>query len=193
MHKYSVVFMNSIPQLISKEPSRRSWDWKEDSRFLEQLRQDLRRQAMMRIRAGVRAISVSSLVQESLVKLLDAKCLRHPEDRRYLYALAARAMRFVIVDHVRAQQSLKRRQNQTATNMDLLIGAVESNNIDILAIHEALEQLSDRNKRQAQVVEMKFFAGCTMPEIAEHLGLGLSTVEHDWMEAKKFLSKALDH
>ena len=181
----------SIAEIPPTESSRLAWDWKEDARFIEQLRHDLRRQAMARIRSGIRAISVSSLVQESLIKLLDAKCLRHPEDRRYLYALAARAMRFVIVDQVRAQQALKRRQNQAATNMDLLIGAVESNNIDILAIHEALEHLSNGQPRQAQVVEMKFFAGCTMPEISDHLGLGLSTVENDWTEAKKFLSKFL--
>jgi RNA polymerase sigma factor (TIGR02999 family) len=163
------------------------WDWRSDAAFLERLLCDLRQQATLRIRSGIRAISVSSLVQESLIKILDADCLRDPADRRYIYALAARSMRFVIVDHVRAQQTLKRGEGRTKTNMDLLTGAVESNHLDILAIHEALEVLGQRHARQAQVVEMKFFAGCTMPEIAEHLGYGLSTVEHDWKEAKAFL------
>ncbi len=181
----------SIAQLPPQQTVGHAWDWKSDTQFLEQLSQDLRRLAMTRIQTGVRAISVSSLVQESLVKLLDAKCLRHPEDRRYLYALAARAMRFVIVDHVRAQQAIKRRRSKVTTDMDLLSEAVESNNLDILAIHEALELLADRQPRQAQVVEMRFFAGCTMPEIAEQLGLGLSTVERDWTEAKKYLTNFL--
>jgi len=183
----------SIAELTPTKHSQRSWDWKSDASFLEQLRKDLRRQATARIRSGIRAISVSSLVQESLIKLLDAKCLRHPADRQYLYALAARAMRFVIVDHVRAQQALKRRMQQANTDLDLLAGIFESNHIDILAIHEALEHLAGNQPRQAQVVEMKFFAGCTMPEIAEHLGLGISTVENDWTAAKKYLCRFLSY
>lgn len=183
----------SIAELETSEAERLSWDWKEDEVFVHQLREDLRRQAILRIRSGIRAISVSSLVQESLVKLLDAKCLRHPEDRSYLYAMAARVMRHVIVDHVRAQQALKRRQNPATTNLDALSGAVESNHIDILAIHEALEQLSSRQPRQARVVEMKFFAGSTMDEIADHLSLGRSTVEGDWTKAKQFLTRFLSH
>lgn len=183
----------SIAEVVSTEPPRRSWDWKEDAAFVEQLTQDLRRQAVARIGSGVRAISVSSLVQESLVKLLEAKRIRHPEDRRYLYSLAARAMRFVVVDHLRAQQALKRGRGKAVSNLDLLVGVAESNGIDILAIDEGLEELAKRNERQAQIVEMKFFAGCTMPEIAQHLGFGLSTVENDWTEAKKFLIKFLRH
>jgi len=181
----------STVELTSKAPDRIEWDWKEDELFVQQLRQDLRRQAIARIRSGVRAISVSSLVQESLVKLLDAKCLRRPEDRSYLYAMAARVMRHVIVDHIRAQQALKRRQNPTDGDVDALAGVVESNYLDILAIHEALERLSDRQPRQAQVVEMKFFAGCSMTEIADHLDLGLSTIEGDWTKAKDFLTRFL--
>lgn len=178
----------SIAEVTPEKHERLAWDWKADERFVEQLREDLRRQAIVRIRSGIRAISVSSLVQESLVKLLASKRLRHPEDRSYLYAMAARVMRHVIVDHVRAEQALKRRPNPTSANLDAFAGAVESNHIEILAIHEALEQLSDRHPRQAQVVEMKFFAGCTMPEIADHLDLALSTIEGDWRQAKDFLT-----
>lgn len=176
------------PQTDFHEPS---WDWKSDPEFLEQLLSDLRRQAAVRIRCGVRAISVSSLVQESLIKILDASLLEHPDDRRYIYSLAARAMRFVVVDHVRAQQTLKRGQGRTKTNVDSLSGVIEANHLEILAIHEALEELAKRDERQARVVEMKFFAGCTMPEIAEHLGYAVSTIELDWNKAKQFLLRFL--
>jgi RNA polymerase sigma factor (TIGR02999 family) len=181
----------SIAEVTPGERQRLAWDWKEDELFLQQLREDLRRQAIVRIRSGIRSISVSSLVQESLIKLLASKRLRHPEDRSYLYAMAARVMRHVIVDHVRAQQALKRRRNPTTANLDALSGVVESNHIDILAIHEALEKLSSHQPRQALVVEMKFFAGSTMDEIADHLDLGRSTVEGDWTKAKDFLTRFL--
>lgn len=181
----------SIAELPNAGPTCNQWDWKSDATFLEQLLGDLRKQATLRIRGTIRCISVSSLVQESLVKILDANCLNHPEDRRYIYALAARAMRFVIVDHVRAQQTLKRGEGRTITNTDFLTEAVDSRQLDILAIHEALQNLAERHPRQAQVVEMKFFAGCTMSEIADQLSYGLSTIENDWKEAKAFLTRFL--
>lgn len=165
--------------------------WKADNEFCEQLRNELRQQAAIRLSAGVRAISASSLVQESILRLLSAKCLERPKDRRHLYALAAQAMRYVIVDHIRYKSTRKRKSNFVEANLDLLVGIFESQNLDPLEIHEGLEQLQARKPRQAQVVDMKFFAGYKMPEIAKHLGVGLSTVENDWTEAKQFLLRFL--
>lgn len=177
----------------TSDTSQDNWDWKNDSAFLEQLSRDLRHQAISRLKSGTRAISVSSLVQESLVKLLKSNGLNRPEDRSYLYAFASRAMRYVIVDHIRACKTQKRDRNHVETNLDLLVGAIESNQIDVLAIHEALEVLAIRERRQAQIVEMKFFAGFTVAEIAEHFGLPVTTIESDWKKAKKFLTRLLYH
>lgn len=171
--------------------SEREWNWKSDPDFLLQLTKDLRRLAVARLRSGDRAISLSSLVQESLVKLIDAKCLNKTEDRGYVYAMAARVMRNVMVDHIRARNALKRRGKQTMIELDRAIGFDGAKDLEILAVHEALERLSERNPRQAQVVEMKFFADYSMKEIAKYLGFAKSTVESDWTEAKKFLARIL--
>lgn len=165
-----------------------NWDWKADPEFVEELGQDLRKKAIAQLRSGIRAISASSLVQESLVRLLRAGCLKKPTDRGYVYTLAASIMRKVVVDHVRAATAQKRGgNNRFVSDHDFVVTAIEKDDIDILALHEALEELTRRNPRQAQVVDLKFFYGCGMPEIANHLGFGLSTIEKDWTEAKLWL------
>ena len=163
-----------------------NWDWKSDQKFLEELTQDLRRLAAFRLRSGVRDISISSLVQESLLKLLQANCLKRPDDRAYIYALAHKAMRYVIVDHVRAKNAHKRRANRTDLCLDFVADALEEH-MDILIVHEAIEELERAHSRQAAVVDLKFFGSYTMPEISEKLGIGLSTAESDFAKAREFL------
>lgn len=166
-----------------------AWDWRSDDQFVEKLTRDLRRQAVVRLRSGLRDISTSSLVQESLLRLLKAGCLRRTSDRASVYAIAYKAMRCLIVDHVRAKNALKRKARRIDSCLDLVAEALEQEQIDVLALHEALEELAKTDGRKATVVDLKFFGSFTMPEIADTLGIGLSTAESDWTTACQWLRR----
>lgn len=113
-------------------------------------------------------------------------------DRNHFVALAARAMRMVVVDHWRRKRSRKRdppallpqSPDDVAAPMALLP-------IDILALDEALRALSALDARQAQVVEMRFFGGMTFEEIAAVLGVTERTVKREWQRARAFLYHAM--
>jgi RNA polymerase sigma factor (TIGR02999 family) len=115
-------------------------------------------------------------------------------DRHHFLALAARAMRDVIVDYVRRRQTQKR-DGGVPLPLDSAIGprlkrsAVEQ--IDVIAIDEALAQLEMLDARQARVVEMRFFAGLELNEIAVALDVSERTVKRDWQKARAFLYHAL--
>lgn len=171
------------------ENTESEWDWKADDEFVEKLTNELRNQAAIRLRSGVRDISTSSLVQESLLRLLKAECLRGTEDRSFIYAIAYKAMRCLIVDHVRSRNALKRKATRSDTCLDLVAEAIQEEQIDILALHEALEELAKTDQRKATVVDLKFFGSFTMQEIADTLGIGLSTAESDWTKAHEWLRR----
>ena len=174
------------------ESAEANWDWRQDSEFLAQLSLDMRRLAVRRLQSGVRDLSVSSLVQESLVRLLKSGNLQTAQSRAYVHAAAARAMRFVLVDHVRATSAAKRNPAQETLVLDKMVDTLQRNQLDILALDEAMQCLSKISERQATVVELKFFGGLTMPEVANALGLSLGTVEADWKTARNWLYQFLN-
>ena len=113
-------------------------------------------------------------------------------DRNHFVALAARAMRMVIVDHWRRRQSLKRGAQApvSACAEDVAVpDALPA--IDILALDEALLRLSELDARQAQVVELRFFGGLSLDEIGAMLGISERTVKREWHKARAFLYHAM--
>ncbi|MEZ6039537.1 MAG: ECF-type sigma factor [Planctomycetaceae bacterium] len=173
-------------------PPKKNWDWRQDPEFLAQLSLDLRRLAIRRLRSGVRDLSVSSLVQESLVRLLNSGNLQAAPGRAYVHAAAARAMRFVIVDHARASSAAKRDLPQETLVLEKVVDTLQRHQLDILALDEAMESLMKISERQAAVVELRFFGGLTMPEVAHALDLSLGTVEADWRAARNWLYRFLN-
>jgi RNA polymerase sigma factor (TIGR02999 family) len=113
-------------------------------------------------------------------------------DRHHFVALAARAMRMVIVDHWRRKQSQKREPQApgSASPEDVAAPAALSP-IDVLALDEALRSLSELDARQAQVVELRFFGGLTLDEIAAMFGVSERTVKREWQKARAFLYHAM--
>lgn len=174
------------------QPTESQWDWRADAEFLAELSLDMRRLAVRRLQSGVRDLSVSSLVQESLVRLLKSGNLQTAQNRAYVHAAAARAMRFVIVDHVRARSAVKRSGTRETLVLDKVVDTLERQHLDILALNEALECLAEMSERQAAVVELKFFGSLTMPEVANALGLSIGTVEADWAAARSWLYQFLN-
>ena len=113
-------------------------------------------------------------------------------DRNHFVALAARAMRMVIVDHWRRKQSGKRNpQAPVSASRDEMAAPQALPPIDILALDEALSRLSQLDARQAQVVELRFFGGLTLDEIAAMFGVSERTVKREWQKARAFLYHAM--
>lgn len=163
-------------------------------RAFELVHADLRRLASSYLRRErpEHTLEPTALVHEAFVRLGDDDAAR-ATDRGHFFALAARAMRQVLVDHARGRVAAKRGGGGLRVTLDDAIagGGGEPREIDILAIDQALTRLADRNERQARVVELRMFAGLTIVETAEALGVSTPTVKADWLVAKRWLRDEL--
>jgi RNA polymerase sigma factor (TIGR02999 family) len=133
----------------------------------------------------------TALLNEALVKLLDTDFLSRVEDRRLFFGAAVRAMRQVLVDHARRRSADKRVEGRPREPLDEAVRYFEKRKLDVLALHELLEQLSGLHERQGRIVELRFFGGFTVPEIADLLGVSVSLVESDFRKASAFLRSRL--
>jgi RNA polymerase sigma factor (TIGR02999 family) len=155
--------------------------------------QDLRRLARMRLSPGARGVylDTTALVHESYLRFAGAGQLSL-QDRQHFMRYAATVMRSVIVDFVRERQAERRGGEALHVTLnteagDPMGGAQE----EIIRVHEALEELAQLDRRIAQVVEMRYFAGMTELEIADALGVTDRTVRRDWEKARLVLAQAL--
>jgi RNA polymerase sigma factor (TIGR02999 family) len=150
--------------------------------------EELRRLAHRQM-GGERAdhtLQTTALVNEAYLRLADQTNLRW-QNRAHFFAVAARAMRRILVSYARSQRSQKR--GGGALKMDLAEAALVSpqQSKEIVELHEALEQLSVLDSRKAQVVELKYFGGLNYDEMAEVLKVSPVTVRRDWRFAKAWL------
>ena len=161
--------------------------------LVELVYDELRRTAgglLKRERTG-HTLQPTALLNEAFVKLLGSD-LTAAADRRVFFGAAVRAMRQVLVDHARRRAADKRIEGQKREPLHEAIAQYQrEQHIDLLALHEALEQLATLNPRQAQVVEMRYFGGFTVPEVAELLEVSVSLVESDFRKASAFLRSRL--
>jgi RNA polymerase sigma factor (TIGR02999 family) len=142
-------------------------------------------------RAG-HTLQPSALVHEALLRLLDGDALANVPNRRYLFAAAAQAMRQVLIDHARRRHAAKRDGARARVPLDEALAKFEERGLDIIALHEALESLARAHPRQAEVVNLRFFSGLSVPEVAEMLGVSDTTVEGDWRFARAWLRRQLE-
>lgn len=153
---------------------------------------ELRRAAHHRLarhRAG-ETLSTTVLVHEAYVRLVDQSRAQWV-DRAHFLAIAARAMRFVLIDHVRARSAQKRGAGAGHVPLDMVEIAAEEESADLLLLHEALERLAAYSPRLAQMVEFRFFGGLTHEETAEVTGLSVPTVKRDWTRARAWLFQTM--
>jgi len=132
----------------------------------------------------------TALVHEAFFKLIDEK-QRGWSSRRHFVHIAARAMRQILIDHARAKGAAKRGGDGEAVPLDQLTQGCLGDQLDALALHEALETLSARDPQLAEVVELRFFGGLTVVEIAELQGLTDRQVERRWLLARSWLAREL--
>jgi len=132
----------------------------------------------------------SALVGEAYLKLVQQQGEFH--DRGHFFAQAARAMRWVLVDHARAKQRLKRHGEGHEVPLELISAHFGRTAFEVLDLHEALADLEARDPQAAQVVELRFFGGLSVPETAEVLDVSTRTVERDWTFARAWLRSAME-
>jgi RNA polymerase sigma factor (TIGR02999 family) len=135
----------------------------------------------------------TALVHEAWLKLQHERNV-HLQGRTHGLALAAQAMRRLLVDHGRHQKREKRGGGAQPVVLDDLIKAAETNPVpveDLTTLEAALARLEVEDARSAQVVALRFFAGMSTPEVAEHLNVSIRTVEADWTFARAWLKRDL--
>lgn len=135
-------------------------------------------------------VSATTLVNEAWLKLKDSPRLADTSVPHFK-AIAARAMRQVLIDAARKRIAEKRGGECAFVTLDELAGPVASCDTELLAFDLALKKLAQMNARQAQVVEYRFFGGFSVSEIASLLSFSESVIERDWRAAKAWLAGAL--
>jgi RNA polymerase sigma factor (TIGR02999 family) len=138
------------------------------------------------------SLRTTDLLHECWLRLYGSEQPRW-ENRRHFFGAAANAMRNILVDRARRRSALKREaQRKEELADDLPEFATEEPVTDVLSLHLLLEQLEVHHPRPARVVTLRFFAGLSMPEIAEVLGISLASAERDWRFGRAWLQRSLD-
>ena len=136
------------------------------------------------------AVQATALVHEVYLRLVEVDRLTL-KNRTHFFALAARLMRQILVDHARRQHADKRGGGATMVSLDDTSPAAPPPNVDVLALDQALDALSSIDDRQCRVVELRFFAGLNIDEAAEALAVSPATIEREWALAKAWLYRRL--
>ena len=144
----------------------------------------------MRRERGGHTLQTTALVNEAYIRLIDVARVRW-QDRAHFFAMSARLMRRVLVDHARARQFQKRGGGAIRVSLKYASALSDSPAADIIALDDALKTLSELDERKGQVVELRFFGGLTVAETAEALGVSPETITRDWRLAKVWLFREL--
>ena len=181
--------MTAAPQEISK--LLRAWgdgDQTAGDRLVSLVYDELRRMArryMARQPAG-HTLQTTALIHETYLRLVDQKELQW-QNRAHFFGVAAKAMRSILVDYARKRKAHKR---EAASPLDAgwpEPGGKPVPMEEILAVDEGLQRLSELDPQQCRVVEMRYFAGMSVEETAEALGISPRTVKRDWAMARSWL------
>jgi RNA polymerase sigma factor (TIGR02999 family) len=144
---------------------------------------------MRRERIG-HSLQPTALANEAYLRLVDETRIEWRGRAQFL-AIAARAMRRILVEHARARGTAKRGGDRDRVSLSDSSGVFTAPQVDVLDLDETLEALARVDPRKAQIVELRFFAGLTTEETAEALGLSTTTVEDDWYFARAWLRRRL--
>jgi len=128
----------------------------------------------------------TALVHEAYLKLVDQRRVRW-QNRAHFFAVAAQLIRRILLDHARRRHAAKRGGPATRLTLEEGLIAPRCRDVDLVSLDEALNALAELDPQQARVVELRFFAGLTIAEAAEALGISSATVQRDWVTAKAWL------
>jgi RNA polymerase sigma factor (TIGR02999 family) len=154
----------------------------------------MRAAALLKQESAGHTLQPTALVHEAFMKLAPQAKAQIQNDSQAL-ALAAMAMRRVLVDHARTKHRDKRGGQQQPhaldTNISIAGEGPAFDAVDLLSLNTALEAIEAEHPRIAKLIELRFFGGLTNPQVAQVLGVSIGTVENDWKEARELLAKAL--
>jgi RNA polymerase sigma factor (TIGR02999 family) len=169
----------------------RSGDDSSFERLLHVVYPELRAIAQRQLRgeAEGHTLQPTALVHEAYLRLVGSEI--EWEDRRHFFAVAARAMRHVLVDHARARRRDKRGGDALFVTLDDQLAIAADSGVDLLALDEALDRLAVLDERKARAVELHFFAGLSYDETARALDVSPATVDRDLRMAKAWLLQQL--
>lgn len=140
----------------------------------------------MRREQGEVVLQATALVHEAYMKLVEQRSVDW-QSRGHFFAIAAQLMRRILVDHARKRIRLKRGGGRAPIQLDEGVALSPDRSSELIEMDAALSRLAKIDPRQAKIVELRFFAGLTVEETAEILGISAKTVKRDWSVAKAWL------
>ncbi len=169
-----------------------SGDQKAAERLFAILYDDFRKLATRYLKGERRGhtLSPTALVHEAYMKLID-QTRAHWQGKTHFFAVGAQAMRRILVDHARSRQRVKRGGGRLRIELDEALTLSPGRDEDLLAVDEALAKLTKVDPRQATIVELRFFGGLNVAEVAEAIGVSKRTVEAEWTAVRAWLRREL--
>jgi RNA polymerase sigma factor (TIGR02999 family) len=172
-------------------------DWRNgDQEALEQLipvvYDELHRQAARYLRREHpgHTLQTTALIHEAYLRLINQQNIEW-QNRAHFYAIAARLMRQILVDHARRRQATKRGGSDIKVPLEEAMVISPGENVDLVALDEALTRLAAIDPQQSRIVELRYFSGLSVEETAEVLGVSSRTVKRDWKVAKAWLRQQI--
>jgi RNA polymerase sigma factor (TIGR02999 family) len=155
---------------------------------------ELRRLAAQKLAAEKpdQTLEPTALVHEAYLRLVDVEKAQHWNSRGHFFAAAAEAMRRILVEQARQKQSLRRGGGLQRVELDQAPIPAPEPRADVLAVHEALERFEQIDPLKARLVKLRYFAGLTIPEAAQALGISSTTADRYWAYARAWLHAELE-
>lgn len=154
----------------------------------EELRKMARR--YMRQQNPGHTLQTTALIHEAYLRMIKQRERRF-QNRAHFFAVAAQAMRHILVDYARARQTVKRGGEARQISLEEAALVTAERAAELIAFDDALKELENLSKRQSRVVELRYFGGLTVEETARVLDVSPDTVMRDWSMAKTWLHRAL--
>ena len=180
----------SCPRSPSSSPQQRAGDRQAAADLLPLVYEELRKLAAARMvaeRPG-HTLDATALVHEAYLRLIGDQ---HFDGKSHFFAAAAEAMRRVLVNHARDRARLKRRAKRTRVDLDRMTDLAAASDHDLLELDDALNRLASEFPVAAELVKMRFFAGMTLGDAAEALGIPRRTADRQWAFARAWLADYL--
>lgn len=153
---------------------------------------ELRRlaKAYLRRERSDHTLQSTALVNEAFLRLVNQRNVQW-KNRAHFFGIAAQLIRRILVDHARAHQAGKRGAGAFKLSLDEAIGVAEKQDLDLVALDDALQRLCEFDPQQSRIVELRFFAGLSIEETSEVLGISPATVKREWSTARAWLYRDL--
>lgn len=181
--------MNESPGDITRLLRASSSENPEDAqRLMVAIYDDLRRLAASQLKRerNDHTLQPTALVNEAYMRLVNQRTAEW-NDRLHFFSIASRIIRRILIDHARERQALKRGGDRQALRIEYMDLPAPTRDLDLVALDEALQELAEISERQARIVELRFFGGLSIPEVAAALSISPRSVDREWQGARAWL------